>query len=213
MLVCFLMALDMNYDELEGWALLAGLGALMLFLIWLGLQRSTSDPLAEEFEAEIPTDTPTGKAIFWLVVGLLVLPLSSSFLVDGAVSIARGLGISDTVVGLTLVAFGTSLPELATAVTSALRREDDIAIGNIIGSNMFNMLGVIGIAAVIKPIAVPPMVLARDFPIMFLLTGLLYLIASDFRGPGRMGRPAGLAFLAIFAGYQFMVWFSAGASA
>lgn len=212
MLVCFLMAMNMQYSTAEGWTLLAGLAALMVFLVWLGLQRSASDPLAEEFAAEIPTDTPTGKAVFWLIVGLMVLPLSSSFLVDGAISIARSLGISDTVVGLTLVAFGTSLPELATAVTSALRREDDIAIGNIIGSNMFNMLGVIGIAAVLKPIAVAPMVLARDFPIMFLLTGLMYLIASDFRGPGRMGRPSGLAFLAIFAGYQLMVWFSAGAA-
>jgi cation:H+ antiporter len=209
MLICFLMGLDMEYSALEGWALLSGLLGLMMFLVWLGLQRSSTDPLAEEFAAEIPTDTPTGKAVFWLVVGLLVLPLSSRFLVDGAITIAASLGISDTVVGLTVVAFGTSLPELATAVTSAFRREDDIAIGNIIGSNMFNMLGVLGIAAVVNPISVAPMVLARDYPVMFLLTGLLYLIASDFRGPSRMARTSGLVFLALFVGYQMMVWFHA----
>lgn len=213
MLTCFVMALDLRYDTIEGWILLAGLTGLMFFLVWLGLQRFASDPLADEFAAEIPIDTPTRKAVFWLIVGLLVLPLSSSFLVDGAITIATTMGISDTVVGLTLVAFGTSLPELATAVTSAFRREHDIAIGNIIGSNMFNMLGVLGIAAVIRPIDVAPMVLARDFPIMFLLTGLLYLIASDFRGPARMGRASGLAFLSIYVGYELMVWFSASAGA
>jgi len=211
MLVCFFMAMDLLYSRLDGLILLLGLAALMIFLVWLGLQRSVADPLAREFEAEIPTNIPTRTAVFWLLVGLVMLPLSSQFLVNGAVAIATGLGISDTVVGLTLVAFGTSLPELATAVTSALRHEDDLAIGNIIGSNMFNMLGVLGIAAMVHPVDVAPMVLARDYPIMFLLTGLLYLIASDFRGPGRMGRPSGMAFLVIFLGYQLMVWFSATA--
>jgi cation:H+ antiporter len=211
MLVCFFMGMDLTYSAWDGVILLIGLAALMYFLVWLGLQRTTADPLAEEFEAEIPTDIPTRTAVFWLAIGLIVLPLSSKFLVEGAISIAMTLGISDTVIGLTLVAFGTSLPELATAVTSALRREDDLAIGNIIGSNMFNMLGVLGIAAVIHPVDVAPMVLARDYPIMFLLTGLLYLIASDFRGPGKMGRQSGAAFLVIFIGYQLMVWFSADA--
>lgn len=211
MLVCFLMAMDLRYSVVDGVLLLAGLAALMIFLVWLGLQRSSADPLADEFAAEIPTNVPTRTAVFWLALGLVVLPLSSQFLVEGAITVATHLGISDTVVGLTIVAFGTSLPELATAVTSALRREDDLALGNIIGSNMFNMLGVLGIAAVIHPVDVAPMVLARDFPIMFLLTGLLYLIASDFRGPGKMGRPSGAAFVIIFIGYQIMVWFSAGA--
>jgi cation:H+ antiporter len=170
MLVCFFMALNLNFSKVEGVILLLGLAALMVFLVWLGLQRTATDPLAEEFAAEIPTNIPTSKAIFWLCVGLLILPLSSSFLVEGAVTIAFNMGISDTVVGL----------------------------------------GVLGIAAVIHPIDVAPMVLARDFPIMFLLTGMLYLIASDFRGPGKMGRSSGIAFLTIFVGYQLMVWFSAG---
>jgi cation:H+ antiporter len=210
MLVCLLMGLDMMYSRLDGWILLAGLAVLIRWLVHLGLQRPATDPLATEFEAEIPTNVPTRVAVFWLVVGMLVLPISSQFLVDGAVNIARSLQVSDTVIGLTIVAFGTSLPELATAVTSALRREDDIAIGNIIGSNMFNMLGVLGIAAVINPVPVPSILLARDFPVMFLMTGVLFLVATDFRGPGRIGRGSGAVLLSIFVVYQVMVWMQAG---
>ncbi len=209
MLVCLYMALDYQYDFSEGIILLVSLGVVMAFLVWLGYQRNTADPLAEELAAEIPTDIPTPRAIFWLVVGLVVLPLSSRFLVDGAIYIASTMGISDTVIGLTLIAFGTSLPELATAVTSALRREDDLAIGNIIGSNMFNMLGVLGVAAVIRPMSVPDLILIRDFPVMFLLTFLLYITATDFKGPARMGRGSGTLFLALFLGYQVMIWVSA----
>lgn len=210
MLVCLFMLLDLEYSHTEGWIMLAGLAALILWLVHLGLQRPASDPLAEDFEAEIPTDTPTKVAVFWLTVGIIVLPISSQFLVEGALSIAGGLGVSDTVIGLTIVAFGTSLPELATAVTAALRREDDLAIGNIIGSNMFNMLGVLGIAAVIQPVQAPPLLLTRDFPVMFLLTGLLFLMATNFGGPGRIGRRSGLLLLSIFIGYQVMVWMQAG---
>jgi len=206
MLVCLYMLLDLEYSHFEGWILLGGLAGLILWLIRLGLQRPPTDPLAEEFEAEIPTDIPTRVAVFWLTVGVIVLPISSQFLVEGAVSIARGLGVTDTVIGLTVVAFGTSLPELATAITSALRREDDLAIGNIIGSNMFNMLGVLGIAAVISPVEAPSILLARDFPVMFLLTGLLFLMATDYHGPGRIGRRSGLLLLSLFFAYQIMVW-------
>ncbi|MFT5372150.1 MAG: cation:H+ antiporter, partial [Lysobacterales bacterium] len=169
MLACLIMLLDLRYTQLEGWIMLAGLAVLIRWLVHLGMQRPATDALAEEFEAEIATDVPTKVAVFWLSVGLIVLPISSQFLVEGAVSIARGLGVTDVVIGLTIVAFGTSLPELATAVTSALRKEDDLAIGNIIGSNMFNMLGVLGIAAVISPVEATPMLLARDFPVMFLM--------------------------------------------
>ena len=88
-------------------------------------------------------------------------------------------------IGLTIVALGTSLPEMATALTSAVRNEDDLAIGNIVGSNMFNMLGVLGIAAVIRPVEVGSMVLARDYPAMFLLTAVMFLMASDFAATGR----------------------------
>ena len=211
MLVCFLMGLDGRYSHTEGWILLSGLLAVIVWIIHIGLLRPPSDPLAEEFEAEIPKDTPPKIALFWLVVGLIVLPVSSKFLVDGAVTIAQVLGVTDVVIGLTIVALGTSLPELATAITAALRKEDDLAIGNIIGSNIFNLLGVLGIAAVLRPVDIYPIILARDFPAMFLITGVLYLLASDFRGPGRIGRRSGSLLLAMFFGYIILVWMSSGA--
>ena len=208
MLVCFLMALDGSYSRIEGWTLIAGLLAVVIWIIRIGLQRPTSDPLAEEFDAEIPKDVPTKTALFWLMVGLIILPVSSTFLVEGAITIARFLHVTDTVIGLTIVALGTSLPELATAITAALHKEDDLAIGNIIGSNIFNLLGVLGIAAVIHPVELLPIILARDFPAMFLITGALYLMASNFHGPGRIGRRSGSILLAMFIGYFIMVWIS-----
>ncbi len=210
MLVCFFMALNGQYSTLEGWMLLASLLFVVIWIIRIGLHRPLSDPLAEEFDAEIPKDTPTKVAVFWLLVGLIVLPVSSTFLVDGSITIARYLHVSDTVIGLTIVALGTSLPELATAITAALHKEDDLAIGNIIGSNIFNLLGVLGIAAVIQPVDILPIILARDFPAMFLITGALYLMASDFRGPGRIGRRSGSVLLLMFTGYFIMVWMSSG---
>jgi cation:H+ antiporter len=210
MLVCFLMALDGSYSRLEGWTLIATLLAVVIWIIRIGLQRPLSDPLAEEFDAEIPRDVPTKVALFWLMVGLIVLPVSSIFLVEGAITIARFLHVSDTVIGLTIVALGTSLPELATAITAALHKEDDLAIGNIIGSNIFNLLGVLGIAAIIHPVELLPIILARDFPAMFLITGALYLMASDFHGPGRIGRRSGSILLTMFIGYFIMVWLSTG---
>jgi cation:H+ antiporter len=202
------MALDGMYSHIEGWILITSLFLVVIWIIRIGLHRPLSDPLAEEFDAEIPKGVPTRTAVFWLTVGLIVLPVSSVFLVDGAVTIARYLGVTDTVIGLTVVALGTSLPELATAITAALHREDDLAIGNIIGSNIFNLLGVLGIAAMIEPVELFPIILARDFPAMFLITGALFLMASDFRGPGRIGRRSGGVLLAMFVGYIIMVWMS-----
>lgn len=210
MLGSLFFAIDQELTRLEGILLLVGLFAMVAWLVRFGMQRPDTDPFAKELEAEIPTDIPTRVAVFWLIISMIALPASSHFLVEGAVGIAQVLNVSDTVIGLTIVAFGTSLPELATAITSAFRKEDDIAIGNIIGSNMFNLLGVLGIAAVISPVEVQAMVLGRDFPVMFLLTGLVFLLASDFRGPGRIGRVAGIVLLLIFVGYQAMVWLGAG---
>lgn len=207
MVVCLVMVVDLEFTRLEGVLLLLGLAGLMGWMVYLSLARGgPADPLAAEFEAEIPRDMPTRTALLWLLVGLVALPLSSSFLVDGAITIARTLGVSDTLIGLTIVAFGTSLPELATAITSALRHEDDLAIGNVIGSNMFNLLGVLGIASVVAPIQVPAVLLSRDFPAMFVITGLVFMMATGLRGPARIGRVSGAVLLSMFVGYQVMVW-------
>lgn len=210
MLVCLLMALDLKYGRIEGLLLLGGLAVMIGYLIRFGMKRPRSDPYARELEKEIPRDIPTRVAMFWLAISLVALPTASHFMVDGAIGIARVLGVSDIVIGLTVVAFGTSLPELATAITSAIRREDDLAVGNIIGSNMFNLLGVLGIAATLRPVAVDVVFLTRDFPVMLLLTGLMFLMGSGFGGPGRISRGAGAVLLAIFISYQAVVLIGAG---
>ena len=209
MIGSFIMAADLEFDRTEGWLLLLGLVTLVIWMVRFGLKRGPQDPLAEEFAAEIPSDMPMRVAVMWLLVGLVMLPLSSSFLVDGAVSIARALAVSDAVIGLTIVAFGTSLPELAAALTSALRKEDDLAIGTIIGSNMFNILGVLGIAAIISPAQVEELMLKQDFPVMFALTVLLFFMAYGISGPGRISRKSGGLLLAIYGCYQVLVWITA----
>ncbi|MEJ8569649.1 calcium/sodium antiporter [Elongatibacter sediminis] len=206
MIVSFVMAIDLHFSRLEGFILLGGLGLIVLWMVWLGMRREPEDPLAQEFEAEIPTDMPTRVAIAWTLVGLIVLPLSSRFLVEGAIGIAEMLHVSETVIGLTIVALGTSLPELAASLTSALRREDDLAIGNVIGSNMFNILGVLGIAASIEPVTFERSILVQDMPVMFLFTVLLFFMAYGMRGPGRISRGSGALLLLLFIGYYVLVW-------
>jgi len=209
MIASLIMAADLIFDRTEGWLLLTGLVALIIWMIRFGLRRGSGDPLADEFAAEIPSDMPTKNAVLWLMVGLIILPISSKFLVDGAIFIARSLEVSEAVIGLTIVAFGTSLPELAAALTSALREEDDLAIGNVIGSNMFNILGVLGIAAVISPVDVDVLMLKQDFPIMFLFTVLLFFMAYGIQGPGRISRKSGILLLSMFVTYQVLVWVTA----
>lgn len=209
MLVCLVMAFDLQFNRLEGWVLLGGLAILIVWMVRLGLRKDPEDRLAVEFEAEIPADMPMKTALTWMTVGLIILPLSSHFLVQGALSIARLLDVSESIVGLTIVALGTSLPELAASLTSALRKEDDLAIGNIIGSNMFNILAVLGIAAVIKPVAFDATILYQDIPVMFLFTILLFFMAYGIRGPGRISRRSGALLLSLFLIYQVIVWVTA----
>jgi cation:H+ antiporter len=209
MIASFIMAGDLLFNRTEGIILLFGLFGLLGWMIMLGLRKRPGDPLAIEFEAEIPSDMPSTVAIAWLLVGLVILPLSSRFMVEGAVFIARDLHVSDAVIGLTIVALGTSLPELAAALTSAVRKEDDLAIGNIIGSNMFNILGVLGIASTINPITIDQIRLKLDFPVMFVFTVFLFFMAYGFRGPGRISRRSGVFLLSMYLIYQVTIWVSA----
>ena len=144
-----------------------------------------------------------------VVAGLIALYVGAEWLVGGSAKLAVKWGISPLVVGLTIVAFGTSLPELAAALTSALRKEDDLAIGTVIGSNMFNILGVLGIAATISPVHVEELMLKQDFPVMFLLTVLLFFMAYGIHGPGRISRKSGVLLLTIYSTYQVMIWMTA----
>jgi cation:H+ antiporter len=187
----------------EALVLLAGFFALVGWSIVTAL-RGRGDTLEAETEQELTAhDMTAGKAVVWLIVGFVLLVASSRILVWGAVNIAQALGISDLIIGLTIVALGTSLPELAASVMAVRKGENDIAIGNVVGSNMFNLLAVVGLAGVIAPIpALSPDVMARDWPVMMAMTVALFVMAYGFRGEGRINRVEGVGLLVAFAAYE-----------
>jgi cation:H+ antiporter len=193
---------DGNLSRTEALGLLAGFLGLVGWTIYEGL-RYREDVLAGEMEQELAAHPMSlGKALLWLCAGLLLLIVSSRILVWGAVSIAQALGVSDLVIGLTIVALGTSLPELAASVIAVRKGEHDIAVGNIVGSNMFNLLAVVGIAGVITPMSnVAAEVLSRDWPTMLALTLALFAMAYGFRGQGRINRLEGLFLLLAYVAY------------
>jgi cation:H+ antiporter len=181
--------------------LLLVFGVLMSWSIWQGM-RKKDDTLGSEMEQELVTHVlPLRRAIFWLVVGLILLIISSRILVWGAVEIAQGFGVSDLIIGLTVVAIGTSLPELASSIIAIRKGEHDIAFGNVLGSNLFNTLAVVGIAGTIHPMAVGPEVFSRDMLVMAALTLSLFVFGYGFRGPGRINRFEGAALLAGYVAY------------
>jgi cation:H+ antiporter len=173
---------------------------LVGYLVWAYLQSSQVD--AEDVDASVPSSVPVSA--LWIVGGLVALMFGARFLVDGSVSIARGFGISEAFIGLTIVAVGTSLPELATSVIAAFRRQSEIAIGNIVGSNIFNVFGILGITALVKPIPVADRFLTFDLPIMIAVS--LVLTALLLTRPV-LGRGVGLAGL---LGYGIYVWAAQG---
>ena len=190
------------------------LGVFVLLMTWSIHQglRGDRDTLAIEVTAEHASTQhmPLGRALFWLLAGLLLLIAASRLLVWGAVLIAEGLGVSDLVIGLTIVAVGTSLPELASSVIAARKGESDIALGNVIGSNLFNTLAVVGIAGGIAEIDVPPEVLGRDVLSMGALALLLCVMGYRRRGPGRINRLEGALLILCFVGYTSWVLVTSG---
>lgn len=183
---------------------LALLGVFFLLLAWSIRQGMTqkNDALGTEVAEEMShRSMPLRNAVLWLIAGLLLLIVSSRILVWGAVELALGFGVSDLIIGLTIVAVGTSLPELASSVIAARKGEHDIALGNILGSNLFNTLAVVGIAGTISPMAVAPEVFYRDIAVMSALTLSLFILGYGFRGPGRINRLEGGLLLACFVGY------------
>jgi cation:H+ antiporter len=192
---------DGAITRLDALLLLVLFGSLMAWTIWQGL-RNKADSMGSEMAQELQLrGLPLSRALVWLSVGLLLLILSSRILVWGAVEIARGFGVSDLIIGLTIVAIGTSLPELASSLIAIRKGEHDIALGNVLGSNLFNTLAVVGIAGTIHPMTVGPEVLSRDVSVMGGLTLSLFVIGYGFRGPGRINRIEGLLLLVCFFAY------------
>ena len=198
------LLLDNSLTLFEGVILLAGFFALVLWSVFAAF-RSRGDSFEDQMDIELNEDIMSLKVgIMWLVFGLILLIASSRLLVWGAVGVANSFGVSDLIIGLTIVALGTSLPELAASVMAARKGEHDIAIGNVVGSNMFNLLAVIGIAVIIAPMnSIPLEVLQRDWTIMLLLTIALFVMAYGFKGRnGRINRVEGTILILCYAAYN-----------
>jgi cation:H+ antiporter len=193
---------DLTLSRMDAWILLAVFAVIMGWWIWLGL-RSRHDSLEADLDVELEVDPmPLKTSLIWLTVGMIFLVISSRIVVWGAVDIARAFGVSDLIIGLTVVAIGTSLPELASAIAATRKGEHDLALGNVIGSNLFNTLAVVGIAGSIHPLKVGPEVLYRDCLLMGLLTFALFFVGFGVAGQRRINRIEGFILLLIYLGYS-----------
>jgi len=204
-LLALMLVLDFTLSRIDGFILLSALILMFFWLVHIAKYRKFPEPMQSEYEREIPIIT-LKNALFWTIFGLLILLVSSRILVYGAVNIAQMMGISDLVIGLTIVAIGTSLPELAASVMSAIKKEHDIAIGNILGSNMYNLLAVLSVPGIIAPIPLETSVLSRDFAFMIGLSITLFIFASGIKRPGRINRFEGGALLVIYASYIVILY-------
>ena len=209
-ILSIILVWDGSVVRWNGILLLAVFAVTMAFSIRREMKKAKTGkgeglPLASASQGEssaTPSEKSLGKSILWLVLGLLLLVASSRALVWGAVAIARTLGVSDLLIGLTIVAIGTSLPELASSIAAARKGENDLALGNIIGSNLFNTLAVVGLAATVSPMdEIEKAVTYRDMPLMIVLTLALIVLGYRRKGDGRLNRIAGAILLAIYAGY------------
>ncbi|MCB5359760.1 calcium/sodium antiporter [Vibrio lentus] len=163
-------------------------------------EKKNGDAFLEEQESEVPEGVSNPKAAMWVVVGLIVLPLAANMLVDNAVVIAKFFGMSDLVIGLTIIAVGTSLPELAASLAGVMKGEDDMAVGNIIGSNVFNILAVMGIPGILNPSILSEFAMGRDFWVMLGVSLLLVVMAL---GKSRsVNRIEGGVLIVTFVAYQ-----------
>lgn len=207
--VTLILMLDSHLSRTDAFILLFSLIISMTWIVWIAKQSPVSDPLVKESideYSEKPDESDSiGKALGQLLFGLVLLLLGADLLVRGAVFIAAYFGVSDLVIGLTIVAIGTSLPELAASIVSLKKDEADIAVGNIIGSNMFNMLAVLSIPTLINPDYFAKDVLYRDFPAMITLTlllGAMVFVSSK----GKLIRSEGALLLFCFIGYQYLLF-------
>jgi len=186
-------------------------GIILLFflaaqLYWTAKAKpGADDSIIDELNQEMKPQMAKLKATIWWFVGLIILFVSSEMLVDGAVDIAKLLGISDLIIGLTIVTIGTSLPELAATISSVIKKEHDIAIGHIVGSNIFNSLAVLAMPALISPTTFPKAVLTRDYPVMMAFTLGLWLATFCFKKKAVVGRGLGLVLVLAYVGYLLVL--------
>lgn len=199
---------DGHLSRAEGIVLLVAFFALLGGLLWMAMAGDKDDPLVAEQASEVPDNVATGKAVMWTIIGLVVLPLSAQLLVSGATDIAREIGVSDLVIGLTILAIGTSLPELAASIAAVRKGEDDMVIGNVVGSNLFNILAVLGIAGSIAPADLDQAAAGRDLYAMAAITLLLVVVSYAAKSRRQLPRWFGLLLLACFVGYELLLYVS-----
>ncbi|MCK2168018.1 calcium/sodium antiporter [Thalassospira xiamenensis] len=183
--------------RVAGGILFASLVAYLVFA-YRQSRNARNAPLADEGDLPVPA-RGFWLSLIWVIGGLVALMFGARFMVDGAVTIARTFGVSEAFIGLTVVAVGTSLPELATSLIAALRKQSEIAIGNIVGSNIFNILGILGLTAIIAPIPVASRFLTFDLPIMIAVSLVLTLLLRR----QTIGRGIGIVMLVAYGGYVF----------
>ena len=202
-LIAGLILWDSHLGFYEGIILFALFGAFILAMLRISKAEKESgnnDAMLEDQESEIPEGVSNAKAAMWVVIGLIILPIAADRLVDSAVTIAQYFGMSDLVIGLTIIAIGTSLPELAASLAGVLKGEDDMAVGNIIGSNVFNILAVMGIPGIINPSILSEHAMGRDFWVMLAVSLLLVVMAL---GKSKsINRIEGFILFVLFLGYQ-----------
>jgi len=185
-----------------------GLFLLLLAVLWLvfivKIGRQGNDSLTREQLAELPREGSLSVAFLWLGVALIVMPMATRMVIDNATVLANVLGMSELTIGLTVIAIGTSLPELATAIAGARKGEDDIAIGNIIGSSIINIAIVLGLPALIVPGSFNPLAFTRDYGVMLVVSVIFALLC--WRRQRQTGRGAGVLLLGGFIIWMAMLY-------
>lgn len=197
--VFWALALTMPLGRAVGIALILG---LIVYLAWV-LRTERAGTSASADDTAPSPKAPLAPPILLTLAGLGLVILGGATLVRGAVTLAQNAGVSETFIGLTIVAIGTSLPELVTSVMAALRRQGDVAFGNIVGSNIYNVLGIGGATALIAPAPIPADIIRFDLPVMILASMTLIALAA-YRA--RMSRHAGAALLLGYAAYTYAIW-------
>ena len=208
-IIAMLLLADQELSRLDSFILILTLAGFMFLIINIARQTAGNDPLISEYKQELTTTTSLQRSILFLLAGLVLLLGGAELLVRCSILVAEYFGISDLVIGLTIIAVGTSLPELAASIMCVIKKEADIAVGNVIGSNMFNMLAVVGVPGLIHPSGFDDRVLLRDFPVMLGLTLVMGWMVF-IHGAGRFDRIEGIFLLVCFVSYQYLLFAGGG---
>lgn len=201
-LIPVILLINLTLSRLDGVILLIAFLCFIYWVIKLGKRSSGHDTIEAEYATEIPDGVTQQMAILWIIIGLVAVLVGANALVWGSLNIAREIGVSDLVIGVTVVAIGTSLPELAVSVVAARKGLHGLALGNIIGSNAINMLAVIGVAGVIRPATLDLAAVQLHLPVLLGFTVAFFFIAYNSDGTLRVGRLEGAALVVSFIIYQ-----------